>query len=101
MPKEEESLLGLGLSPSAERPRRYPLEVRFGSFKITPDQKATIPRRQSSKGLFCRMCRLEVVTIEIHEQYCDLSVENHNTARGSQLWAEAEHDGGLVVTGAE
>jgi hypothetical protein len=47
------------------------------------------------------MCRLEVVTIGIHEQYCDLSVENHNTARGSQLWVEAEHDGGLVVTGAD
>ena len=44
------------------------------------------------------MYRLEAATIEIHEQYCGLSIEKPKIARRSQLWAEAENGGGLVVT---
>jgi len=64
---EEEESLRLGLSS-------YPLEVRFGSFKIIPDQKLLSLEDNHRKIVFCRMCRLEVATIEIHEQYCDLSI---------------------------
>jgi hypothetical protein len=102
MPKEKESLSGAGAVTLRGKAPSLSVGGEIWKFQNnTGSKKATIPRRQSSKGLFCRMCRLEVVTIGIHEQYCDLSVENHNTARGSQLWVEAEHDGGLVVTGAD
>jgi hypothetical protein len=76
-------------------PHHYPLEVRFGSFKITPDQKLLSVEDNHRK--ICVVC-VEPLrftsNIVIIRRMITISLV-------SQLWAEPEHDGGLVMTGAE
>ena len=71
-------------------------------FQNKPGSKATISPKKLVDDLYSVVCvDLTLQPLRFTSNIGIYPSKNHDAARGSQLWAEPEHDGGLVVTGAK